>query len=87
MLYTTRAPDYGVLEVLLDGQPLGAFDAWGLGVLASGAVPLGQRHLPAGKHELRFVVRSKNPASTAYHLGIDAIELVDLEPGLTARSW
>lgn len=87
VLYTTRAPDFGVVEVLLDGQPLGAFDAWGLAVLASGAVPLGQRHLAAGMHELRFVVRSKNPASTAYHLGIDALELSALEPALTARAW
>lgn len=80
-LYTTRAPDYGIVEAFLDGEPLGvAFDAWGLGVLASGAVPLGERHLSAGTHELTFLVRAKNAASTGYHLGVDAVALVWLEP-------
>lgn len=79
-LYATRAPDFGIVEVYLDGARLGAFDAWSLGVLASGAIPLGERMLRAGTHELTFVVRAKNPASTGFQLGIDAIALVPREP-------
>jgi hypothetical protein len=80
-LYATRAPDFGIVEVYLDGVPLGrAFDAWSFGVLASGAIPLGERMLQAGSHELTFVVRTKNPASTGFQLGIDAIALTPLQP-------
>ncbi|MEY2929668.1 MAG: hypothetical protein RL033_417, partial [Pseudomonadota bacterium] len=79
-LYATRAPDFGIVEVYLDGVRLGAFDAWSLGVLASGAIPLGERMLRAGTHELSFVVRAKNPASTGFQLGIDAITLLPLAP-------
>lgn len=80
-LYATRAPDYGILEVALDGVPLGsAYDAWAPAVLASGAIPLGEVRLEAGSHELSFVSRAKNPASTGFHLGLDALVLLPLEP-------
>jgi hypothetical protein len=79
-LYATRAPDFGMVEVLLDGQPLASFDAWGLSVVATGALRLGERYLAAGTHELTFVVRRKNPASTGFHLGLDALALVYLQP-------
>jgi hypothetical protein len=80
-LYATRAPDFGILEVFLDNQPIGVpYDAWAPAVLASGAIPLGPQRLAAGSHELSFLVRRKNPASTGSHLGIDAIALVPLEP-------
>jgi hypothetical protein len=66
-----------VLEVLLDGRPLGApFDAWAPAVIASGAIPLGAHKLAAGAHELTLRTRDKNPAATAFHLGVDALELV-----------
>jgi hypothetical protein len=76
-LYLTRAPDYGILEVLLDGRPSGAaYDAWAPAVLASGAIHFGEHQLAAGNHELSFVVRAKNPASEAFHFGVDAVALV-----------
>lgn len=80
-LYATRAPDYGILEVLLDGVPLGsAYDAWAPAVLASGAIPLGEARLEAGSHELTLLTRAKNPASIAFHMGIDALVLLPVEP-------
>jgi hypothetical protein len=80
-LYATRAPDFGILEVFVDNEPLGApFDGWAPTVLASGAVPLGALRLAAGSHELSFLVRRKNHASSAFHFGIDALLLVPLEP-------
>ncbi|HKO91446.1 MAG TPA: hypothetical protein VJU61_09860, partial [Polyangiaceae bacterium] len=80
--YLTRAPDFGILEVLLDGRPIGAaYDAWAPAVLASGAIHFGEHELAAGNHELSFVVRAKNPASEASHIGIDAVALVPVPPG------
>jgi hypothetical protein len=80
-LYATRAPDYGILEVLLDGVPLGsAYDAWAPAVLASGAIPLGEVRLEAGRHELSFVTRARNPASIGFHMGLDALVLLPVEP-------
>jgi hypothetical protein len=80
-LYATRAPDYGILEVALDGVPIGsAYDAWAPAVLASGAIPLGEVRLEAGSHELSFTSRAKNPAATGFHLGLDALVLLPLEP-------
>jgi len=79
-LYLTRAPDYGILEVLLDGRPIGAaYDAWAPAVLASGAIHFGEHQLAAGNHELGFVVRARNPASQAFHIGIDAVALVPVD--------
>jgi hypothetical protein len=76
-LYATRAPDFGVLEVFLDNQPIGTpYDAWAPAVLASGAISLGERRLAAGSHELSFLIRGKNRASSGFHLGVDAIALV-----------
>lgn len=76
-LYATRAPDFGVLEVYLDNEPIGAaYDGWAPDVLASGAIALGQQRLAAGPHELSFLVRRKNPASSGSHFGVDAIALV-----------
>jgi hypothetical protein len=80
-LYATRAPDYGILEVWLDGVPFGsAYDAWAPAVLATGAIRLGDVRLEAGSHELTFVSRAKNPASIGFHLGVDALVLRPLEP-------
>jgi hypothetical protein len=75
-LYATRAPDYGVLEVLLDGKPLGApFDGWAPAVIASGAIALGEHQLRAGTHQLTFRALTKNAASSAFNLGVDALTL------------
>ena len=80
-LYATRAPDYGILEVMLDGVPIGgAYDAWAPAVLASGPIPLGEVRFEAGSHELTFVTRAKNPASSAFHLGLDALVMLPVEP-------
>jgi hypothetical protein len=75
-LYGTRAPDYGLLEVLVDGKPVGQpYDAWAPAVIASGAIPLGEQELRVGNHELTFRTRSKNAAATAFNIGVDALTL------------
>jgi hypothetical protein len=70
-----------VLEVLLDGQPMGQpYDAFAPAVLASGPISFGARRLRTGAHTLTFRIRSRNPASAGSHLGVDAIALVPAEP-------
>jgi hypothetical protein len=76
-LYLTQAPDYGIVELTVDGQRLGdPYDAWAPWVMPSGAVAIGERTLAAGKHELVFRTRAKNAQSTAFNLGVDAVGLV-----------
>jgi hypothetical protein len=36
--------------------------------------------LEAGSHELEFVIRAKNAASTGFHLGLDALVMLPVEP-------
>jgi hypothetical protein len=85
-LFATRSPDYGIVEVLLDGRPLGApYDAWAPAVLASGAIPLGEHALARGRHELVFRTRGKNAASSGFHLGIDALTFAPAGRGRVAQ--
>ncbi len=77
-LYATRAPDYGVLRVSLDGAPFGEdFDGYGPQVEPSGRVRLGLRDLAAGQHLLRFDVVDKNRASAGYRFGVDCLDLLE----------
>jgi len=76
-LYLTTAPDFGIVQVLLDGERVGKpFDAYSPIVLPSGPVTLGVVSLAAGTHELEFDVVGADAASTGHYLGIDCIDLV-----------
>jgi len=76
-LYLTRAPDFGRIQVLLDGKRIGKpFDAYAPLVMPSGRIALGRINLTVGTHELRFDVVGKNRASTNFYFGIDCIEPV-----------
>jgi len=76
LLYATRAPDFAIVEVSLDGKFLGdAVDLYAPEVLPTGALSLGQRRMDAGEHRLTFRVKGKNRASTGYHFGLDCLEL------------
>jgi hypothetical protein len=70
----SRAPDYGVVEVSLDGKPVGkVFDGFQDRVAAPSRVALGAVRLEAGDHRLRFTVVGRNPQATNYYLGIDCL--------------
>jgi hypothetical protein len=78
-VYYTKAGDYGIVQLYLDGKPLGKpFDGFNRGVIPSGKVPYGAVELAAGKHQLKFEVTSKNDASTGFYAGIDCLTL---QPG------
>ena len=75
-LYATLAPDFGTLQTLVDGKPLGApVDLYAPIVVPSGKISIGTIDLSAGTHALSFRVVGKNAASMGYSLGLDAFTL------------
>lgn len=76
-VYFTRAPDYGIVEVLVDGELIGKrFDGYSPQVEPSGKVSIGVIKLSKGSHTITFRVVGKNENSTNYFMGIDCIRLL-----------
>jgi hypothetical protein len=74
----TAAPDYGKIRIAIDGHAVaGEFDLFCGRVSPSGSLELGNHELAAGQHHVRFTVAGKNPASTGYSFGVDAVDLLD----------
>jgi hypothetical protein len=75
-VYFTRADNYGVVEVSLDGKKVGKpFDGFNPSVVPSGAVDFGSVELREGVNRLRFTVVGKNPRSFGYLVGLDCLVL------------
>ncbi|HUT36650.1 MAG TPA: DUF2961 domain-containing protein [Planctomycetota bacterium] len=75
-LYYTKAGDYGIVQLSLDGKPVGKpFDGFNNGVIPSGKVPYGAVELKAGKHQLKLEVVGRNDASTGFYAGVDCLAL------------
>ncbi|MFO0981601.1 MAG: glycoside hydrolase family 172 protein [Planctomycetota bacterium] len=74
----TRARDYGIVQVSLDGKPLGApLDLYHDGVIPTGELELGQLELAAEQHTLAIEVTGANAAAEkAYMVGLDYVRLV-----------
>jgi tetratricopeptide (TPR) repeat protein len=71
----TRADDFGIVQVSLDGQKVGEpFDGFHSAVVPSGKIDLGAVELTRGAHRLRFTIVGKNARSKQYHMGIDYLE-------------
>lgn len=78
-VYYTTARDYAIVQVLLDGNPIGQpTDCYTPNVQAKDQTILGNVMLTAGVHRLTFRAVGKNPASTNYFIGVDAIGLKPL---------
>ncbi|MFI8085418.1 DNRLRE domain-containing protein [Kitasatospora sp. NPDC086009] len=85
----TKAADYGIVQLSIDGQNVGApFDGYSAAVTTTpfAAGPTGR--LARGDHELRLTVTGKNPAAVApsYQAGLDRVTLTKttLNPTLAA---
>ncbi len=79
-LLATAAPDYGEIVVALDGAAVGTvFDLYSGRVCPAGSLELGQHNLAIGKHRLRCTVVGKNPASSDFRFGLDAIDLLAIQ--------
>lgn len=84
LAHYTNASDYGRCQAYLDGAAVGPLsDLYNPNVLLGPPVNLGVHELAAGKHELRFETKSKNPESKGYRFGLDFVELTPI--GATIR--
>lgn len=74
----TMAPDYGIVQLLIDGEPLGTpVDGYATDVLTTGVVSFGPMSLKPGDHKVGFRIEGANPkAVPLYMVGIDYVRLV-----------
>lgn len=88
-LFLTKAADYGIVTVSLNGIPIGEFDLWSdRGVMASGALDLGEVELGGQEDVLRLAIEGSNPSSSPPHFqfGIDGLRLRKREPAESAQA-
>ena len=72
----TRAGDYGIHTLALDGMAIGSpFDGYGGGVVVAPPVDYGAVELSAGRHTFTFTVTGRNAASGGFFAGFDVFEL------------
>ena len=82
----TRAVDYGVFQVRLDGKPIGQpIDLFSTRVELAPLADFGKLQLDEGNHKLTFqLVRGNKQAKkfngTSFLLGLDYFQLKDLQP-------
>jgi len=74
----TKAVDYGIVQLALDGQKLGPpMDLFNNGVIATGELDLGTHDLAAGEHQLSVEILGANEkAVRSYMFGLDYVKLV-----------
>jgi WD40 repeat protein/tRNA A-37 threonylcarbamoyl transferase component Bud32 len=76
-IYFTRGPDFGLVEVSVDGKKRDRrFDGFHEKVVRSGKIDFGTLRLSKGRHRLRFRAVGKNPRATGFHLAVDCLELL-----------
>jgi hypothetical protein len=74
----TRAPDYGIVAVLLDdrAEALDRVSLYAPVVVAADPLVMGEHPLAAGPHRLRFTIVGTHPDATpSFMVGIDAVRL------------
>jgi putative membrane-bound dehydrogenase-like protein len=74
----TKAKDYGIVEISLDGKVLsdGKIDFYNPEVVTSGELDWGLHDLEAGEHSLEVRIIGANPnAASAYLFGLDYLKL------------
>jgi hypothetical protein len=78
------AEDYGIVDVTLNGRPLGAaFDAYSPRVAVTERA-LAELALPAGRQRVRLRVVGKNPLANGFFAGLDYLELEPRPDGTDA---
>ena len=73
----TKAPDYGIAQLYLDGQKLGSpIDLYHKSVIPTGLMALGTCDLAAGDHKLTVEILGANDkAIKSYMFGLDYVKL------------
>lgn len=74
-MWLTRAPDFGIVRLSLDGQDLTDVDLYFAEVLPTRGIDLGEHDLAMGEHTVRVTVLGKSPLSTGFKFGVDVISL------------
>jgi len=76
-LALTKARDYGIVQLSLDGRKLGGpLDLYDPEVTPTGPINLGLHELTAGDHTLTFEITGANPkALKSYMAGLDYVLL------------
>jgi len=70
----TKAPDYGLIQLLIDGRRTGSiFDGYAEKVLSHNIVDYGDVYLSEGQHRFTFQIVEKNTNSYGCSMGIDNI--------------
>lgn len=74
----TKARDYGIVQLALDGRKVGELvDLYNETVTNTPAISLGVHELKAGTHELTFTITGANrKAVKAYMVGLDYVSLI-----------
>lgn len=77
----TKARDYAVVQLSLDGKPLGKpIDLYNPTVISTGPIPLGTIDLADGEHVLGVEIVGKNEkAVPSYMFGLDEVVLEKVE--------
>jgi hypothetical protein len=77
----TKARDYGIAQLYLDGQKLGApIDFYDPEVVPTGPIALGEHELSAGQHRLTIEITGANPkAVKSYMTGLDYVKLESVQ--------
>jgi hypothetical protein len=76
-LQLTKAPDYGIVQLYLDGEKLGdPIDLYNKSVKPTGLLALGAHDLTAGEHKLTVeIVGANDKAAKAYMFALDYVKL------------
>ena len=74
----TMARDYGIVQLSIDGEPLGSpVDGYYTEVVTTGVLSFGPKKLTAGTHKLGLQITGANPkAEKGYLVGLDYVRLV-----------
>ena len=71
----TKAADYGIAELAIDGKAPVTFDGYTPTGVTTQNVDLGSQALTAGNHQLSITLTGKNAAATGYLAGVDFLDL------------
>lgn len=79
-LQLTKAPDYGIVQLYLDGQKLGGpIDLYNPSVKPTGVMSFGEVHLASGQHPLTVEILGANDKAVKnYMFGLDYVKLEPL---------
>jgi len=78
LIQLTKANDYAIVQLGLDGRKLGEpIDLYSPQVVPTGAMDMGVHELTAGQHRLTFEIVGANPKASKRHMvGLDYVKLV-----------